>query len=290
MPIITPAYPSMCATYNITKSAMTIIQQELQRGSEITDGVLLSKQPWSDLFVKHTFFTEGYKYYISVITSSKTKEAHKVWSGYVESKVRVLVQGLEQHQSIQLARPFNKGYDRRHKCHNEHEVALVQDGDLGFLVHETDTAVASDGVQNGSHEEPEPPLAKSEPGAAIKPGGGEEGSGPSLSDIPEAPPKLEQDAAANASAPDVVDIYTTTHYIGLQLKDGAFPSEGQIDTSLFIFDLVPFPSLSCQANCSGAKSLDLSYQVDNFKQLCTAWDKYKDLSDLSCLSIQHVRK
>ncbi|CRK23672.1 hypothetical protein BN1723_018091, partial [Verticillium longisporum] len=104
----------MCATFNITKSAMTVIQRELQRGCEITDNVMLSKRPWGDLFIKHTFFTSGYKYYISVVTTSTTKEAHKIWSGYVESKVRVLVQGLEQHQSIAIAHAFNKGYDRRH--------------------------------------------------------------------------------------------------------------------------------------------------------------------------------
>ncbi|GJC86833.1 poly(A) polymerase pla1 [Colletotrichum liriopes] len=134
MPVITPAYPSMCATYNITRSAMTVIQQELQRGCEITDAIMLGRSPWSDLFVKHTFFTQGYKYYISVITSSTDKEAHKVWSGYVESKVRVLVQGLEQHQSIALAHAFNKGYERRHRCANEEEIQQVQAGNMSFLV------------------------------------------------------------------------------------------------------------------------------------------------------------
>lgn len=42
---------------------------------------------------------------------------------------------------------------------------------------------------------------------------------------------------------------------------------------------------------TGAKSLDLSFQVDEFKELCFGWDKYKGkLSDVSTLSIQHVRK
>src|SRR5277367_2913748 len=62
MPIITPAYPSMCATYNISKSGKTIIQKELERGFQITKGIFEGKLNWSDLFKKHTFFTADHKY------------------------------------------------------------------------------------------------------------------------------------------------------------------------------------------------------------------------------------
>lgn len=233
MPIITPAYPSMCATYNITKSAMTIIQQELQRASEITDSVLLSRRPWSDLFVKHTFFTEGYKYYISVITASKTKESHKVWSGYVESKVRVLVQGLEQHQSISLARPFNKGYDRQHRCQNDHEIALVQDGKLDYLVDGVDIKQESSKLQDGAQEELPLPSAqagngtsvKAEPG--VKPETGAEATEVNLHDVPEASPKPAV-LGGKADDSEPMDVYTTTHYIGLQLKEGRCSASGLV--------------------------------------------------------------
>lgn len=42
------------------------------------------------------------------------------------------------------------------------------------------------------------------------------------------------------------------------------------------------------ADVVGAKSLDLSFQVNEFKDLCYGWDKYKD--GMNFLSIQHVRK
>jgi poly(A) polymerase len=32
MPVITPAYPSMCSTHNITASTMTVIKNEMLRG------------------------------------------------------------------------------------------------------------------------------------------------------------------------------------------------------------------------------------------------------------------
>lgn len=217
MPVITPAYPSMCATFNITRSSMTIIKRELQRGLKITEDIMMGKRPWSDLFVKHTFFTSGYKYYISVTTASKSKESHKIWSGYVESKVRMLVQKLEQHPSIALAHAFNKGYDRRHRCNNEDEVAQVQDGSLEFLIKDE----ADDGnVTN----EGDGVAIKDEKGVSVKP---EEGIAmKSLEDIPI---KSEHDAAVkteNAADDETdkitfpIDVYTTTHYIGLELAEG----------------------------------------------------------------------
>ncbi|QYS99323.1 Poly(A) polymerase [Trichoderma simmonsii] len=217
MPVITPAYPSMCATFNITRSSMSVIQRELRRGLEISEQIMVGKRPWSDLFVKHTFFTSGYRYYISVVSASKDKEAHKVWSGYVESKVRMLVQKLEQHPSIALAHAFNKGYDRRHRCKNDHEIEQVQEGSLEFMIKDE-----SNGQSGGIEPKPE-----------------------------------VQDGSAEAVSP--VEVFTTTHYIGLELEEGA-------------------------------KSLDLSYQVDEFKVLCTSWKKYEEeLQPSVSLGVQHVR-
>ncbi|GFP60505.1 poly(A) polymerase pla1 [Trichoderma asperellum] len=219
MPVITPAYPSMCATFNITRSSMTIIQRELRRGLEISEQIMVGKRPWSDLFVKHTFFTQGYRYYISVVSASKDKEAHKVWSGYVESKVRMLVQKLEQHSSIALAHAFNKGYDRRHLCKNDHEIEQVQEGSLEFVIKD-------EGKDQPSEEK--------------------------------APKPEEKQDSSESTSP--VEVFTTTHYIGLELEEGA-------------------------------KSLDLSYQVDEFKVLCTSWKKYQEeLQPSVSLGVQHVRK
>src|ERR1700722_17480476 len=128
MPIITPAYPSMCATHNVTLSTREIIQRELKRAGNITDQIMLGKSQWKDLFVKHTFFTHGYKYYLSIISASTTKEAQNIWSGCVESKVRLLVVGLEGHESIALAHPFNKGFERVHRCSTDEEIEKAKGG------------------------------------------------------------------------------------------------------------------------------------------------------------------
>lgn len=224
---------------------MSVIQRELRRGLEISEQIMVGKRPWSDLFVKHTFFTSGYRYYISVVSASKDKEAHKVWSGYVESKVRMLVQKLEQHPSIALAHAFNKGYDRRHRCKNDHEIEQVQEGSLEFVIKD----------EGGS-----------QPGKA-------------------APKPEEKDGSSETLSP--VEVFTTTHYIGLELEEGMFPL-----APFVVYALRPSShSILCDADFTGAKSLDLSYQVDEFKVLCTQWKKYQEeLQQSVSLGVQHVRK
>ncbi|KAM0562675.1 hypothetical protein ACHAPJ_002365 [Fusarium lateritium] len=268
MPVITPAYPSMCATFNITRSSMTIINRELKRALQISESIMVGKRPWSDLFVKHTFFTAGYKYYISVISAAKTKEAHTIWSGYVESKVRMLVQKLEQHSSIALAHAFNKGYERHHRCHNEQEIESVQEGSLDYLcTEETDEAstikiepaVAELPIKTENGEDNKPVKAKNgEDGQVIKAEATED-SGLITAEPIKAEGSDDTKPSEAPAASGVTDVYTTTHYIGLELA-------------------------------SGAKSLDLSYQVDEFKELCTSWQKYKDdLKDVVSIGVQHVR-
>ncbi|KAK1464397.1 hypothetical protein CCUS01_07970 [Colletotrichum cuscutae] len=297
MPVITPAYPSMCATYNITRSAMTVIQQELSRGCDITDNIMLGKSPWSDLFVKHTFFTKGYKYYISVITASTDKEAHKIWSGYVESKVRVLVQGLEQHQSIALAHAFNKGYERRHRCANDAEVSQVQAGSFSFLAKDSDVK-QEDFEQETKVEKVEPIETKPDmsgiPGLKTEPTDNVHGL---KTEENETQPGVKTEGVKsedeNSKAPNQIpkhnpytDVFTTTHYIGLTLSEGKSAAANENE-----FKNRASPSSLGQsgmaANCSGAKSLDLSYQVENFKTLCTQWEKYDAV--LNSLNVQHVR-
>lgn len=263
MPIITPAYPSMCATFNVTNSALTIIKEELRQGAATSDQIMMGKKPWKELFVKHTFFTNGFKYYLSVTTCSTDKEAHKIWSGYVESKVRLLVQGLERHSSIALARPFTKGYERAHLCKTDKEVEAVQNGALQYMTKKTaivdlqakteDHIVKPDAKQN----EDQATLTASK--------NGEEGFKPDQPPDQQAKedmddrvnlqniPTPSQGAEGNADAPkggdashsvatngeaqdgnieienvkvksDGTEVFTTSHYIGLQLEEGQSPS------------------------------------------------------------------
>jgi poly(A) polymerase len=189
MPIITPAYPSMCATYNISKSGKAIILKELERGNDIVQKTLDNKLQWKDLFQRHTFFTADHKYYLNVVASSTNKEAKKSWSGLVESKVRILVMKLEeQADMIELARPFIKGYERVHQTHDAAEAEEVKKGSVKYQVEETKTTETS---------APQLAVGNAKNGAVIPA-------------APDAKPETEPEL-----------IYTTTFYVGIDLTPQA---------------------------------------------------------------------
>ena len=195
MPIITPAYPSMCATHNISQSTKKVILRELKRGGDIVDEIFTGKKQWKDLFVKHTFFTEGYKYYLSIIAASQNKEAQQVWSGLVESKVRLLVSNLETQGNIELAHPFNKGFERVHLIKSDDEAEAVKSGAMDHQIKDikTETTDQSNDPKHGA--------------AAL------EGA-----DNIEVPQELPTNGANNGQ--EEQKIFTTTYYVGIELKQG----------------------------------------------------------------------
>lgn len=56
MPIITPAYPSMCSTHNVTQSTQTVMIREFERAADIADKIMIGSLQWNDLFEKEDFF------------------------------------------------------------------------------------------------------------------------------------------------------------------------------------------------------------------------------------------
>jgi poly(A) polymerase len=97
MPVITPAYPSMCSTHNITSSTMSVIRNEMLRGDiynplggslytdiyglamQITDKILSNPgSSWLELFERADFFGM-YKTYVQVVASASTPEGIKNW-------------------------------------------------------------------------------------------------------------------------------------------------------------------------------------------------------------------
>ncbi|CAH6718812.1 poly(A) polymerase [[Candida] jaroonii] len=106
MPVITPAYPSMCATHNITASTQKIIIEEFKRGAEIMNQVVAGEKTWSDLLAKHNYFFR-YKFYLCVVAATKDNyEEHLKWAGFIESRLRILVQKLEVVEGVSIVHPF----------------------------------------------------------------------------------------------------------------------------------------------------------------------------------------
>ncbi|KAH9943189.1 polymerase [Epithele typhae] len=129
MPIITPAYPSMCATHNVMRSTQTIMTEEFKRGSEIVDQVINGEAEWSALFAKHDFFFR-YRFYLQVVASSADIDIQNKWSGTVESKIRQLVMRLEFVDALKLAHPFIKGFESVYYCLSEEEAQAITRGEI----------------------------------------------------------------------------------------------------------------------------------------------------------------
>ncbi|KAL8783884.1 MAG: hypothetical protein Q9213_004302 [Squamulea squamosa] len=191
MPIITPAYPAMCATHNIGPTTKKIIIQELERGGDITDKISFGKLQWKDLFTKHTFFTKDYKYYLSIISGSTTKDAQASWSGFIESKVRLLVQSLESQGSIAVARLFNKGFTREHRCKDEEDISAVLHGEMQYQATNVKTET-TDAIKDPLHN-------------AVAQGGADAAAVSNGNGV----------AVHNGTEPRA--FYTTTYYVGIEL-------------------------------------------------------------------------
>jgi poly(A) polymerase len=78
MPIITPAYPAMNSTYNVSNSTLALMKQEFSRGATVTMKIESEGVPWSLLFERDDFFVR-YKAYVQVDMIAESEEEHRKW-------------------------------------------------------------------------------------------------------------------------------------------------------------------------------------------------------------------
>ncbi|KAI9262655.1 Poly(A) polymerase central domain-containing protein [Helicostylum pulchrum] len=129
MPVITPSYPSMCSTHNVTASTFRIILGEFKMASETVDKIMNGTAPWNSLFSNHTFF-QNYRHYLQVIVSSDSSSYQLKWAGLVEAKLRQFVIKLEAVPCLALVHPFSKGFDYTYNCKSNAEVFIATRGVL----------------------------------------------------------------------------------------------------------------------------------------------------------------
>ncbi|CAA2949641.1 nuclear poly(A) polymerase 1 [Olea europaea subsp. europaea] len=95
MPIITPAYPCMNSSYNVSISTLRVMMEEFQRGNEICEAIEASQSRWDILFEPFAFF-EAHKNYLQMDIASETEEDLRNWKGWVESRIRLLTLKIER--------------------------------------------------------------------------------------------------------------------------------------------------------------------------------------------------
>ncbi|KAF7322024.1 hypothetical protein MKEN_00725100 [Mycena kentingensis (nom. inval.)] len=147
MPIITPNYPSMCATHNVSETTHAVMCEAIVQGAdgnieyEYADGrpstgaqllekIVAGTAQWSELFTKHEFF-HRYKNYVQVVALARERGESIKWTGTVESKMRHFVLKLEYLDALNR-------FARVVRCKDAEEAGKLLRGEGDLVVGEED--------------------------------------------------------------------------------------------------------------------------------------------------------
>ncbi|GKV03477.1 hypothetical protein SLEP1_g15768 [Rubroshorea leprosula] len=110
MPIITPAYPCMNSSYNVSLSTLRVMMEQFKCGNRICQEIELNKAQWSALFEPYFFF-EAYKNYLQVDMVASDADDLLIWKGWVESRLRQLTLKIERDTNGMLhCHPYPNEY------------------------------------------------------------------------------------------------------------------------------------------------------------------------------------
>ncbi|KAJ1859841.1 polynucleotide adenylyltransferase [Coemansia sp. RSA 2703] len=208
MPIITPAYPSMCATHNVSLSTRRIIGSELKRGVDIVDRIMKGEAQWTELFAKDDFF-RNYKFYLQINVTSTDEDAFHGLCGFLESRLRVYLTSLEEVNLVVLVHPYIKNYEHNFVCTTDQEIKDIRNGTTST--------------------QPNTPAATA--AAVEKPNAETEGA------------EDNNDAEKIESTPEKKQIFTSSFYMALQLKEknGNAPDDNRrMDISMHTQEFMRF--------------------------------------------------
>ncbi|XAR70830.1 Polynucleotide adenylyltransferase [Bertholletia excelsa] len=95
MPIITPAYPCMNSSYNVSVSTLRVMMDQFHHGNNVCEEIELNKSQWVALFEPYLFF-EAYKNYLQIDIIAADTDDLLAWKGWVESRLRQLTLKIER--------------------------------------------------------------------------------------------------------------------------------------------------------------------------------------------------
>jgi len=113
MPIITPAYPSMNSSYNVGVPQLRRIQIELNQADQTMDSICARKSTFRDLFVTNSFFNR-HMHFLQVNITADNAADFLEWFRLCESRLRILITGLESPESGVEVFPFASFFDRKY--------------------------------------------------------------------------------------------------------------------------------------------------------------------------------
>ena len=95
MPVITPCYPSMNSSHNVSPATLEIILEEFKRGEKIIENIEKKLDVWDSLFEPLPFFSY-FPHFIQVHIFSKSPADLRSLKGFFESKIKILTKVLEE--------------------------------------------------------------------------------------------------------------------------------------------------------------------------------------------------
>ncbi|KAI5070281.1 hypothetical protein GOP47_0014624 [Adiantum capillus-veneris] len=98
MPIITPSYPCMNSSYNVSLSTRKVLMEQFEFGNGVCQAVELRHADWSLLFQDYPFFS-AYKNYLQIDVMAFCEDDLRTWKGWVESRLRRLTLQIERNTS-----------------------------------------------------------------------------------------------------------------------------------------------------------------------------------------------
>ncbi|KAH7437427.1 hypothetical protein KP509_05G071100 [Ceratopteris richardii] len=96
MPIITPAYPCMNSSYNVSNSTLRVMIEHFNTALEVCKAVEGKQVGWSALFEAYEFL-EAYRNYLEIDVRANGQDDLRAWKGWVESRLRQLILKIEWH-------------------------------------------------------------------------------------------------------------------------------------------------------------------------------------------------
>jgi len=111
MPVITPAFPAMNSTHNVTETTKRILLDEFRRGYEVVKSVEAGKIGWNEVHEPFPYFVQ-FHHFLWLEVLAKTEEVYLKFSGWVESKLRILTKQLESINGM-IIHPNPEVYDLR---------------------------------------------------------------------------------------------------------------------------------------------------------------------------------
>ncbi|GAX76367.1 hypothetical protein CEUSTIGMA_g3813.t1 [Chlamydomonas eustigma] len=111
MPIITPAYPAMNSSYNVSRCTREVMLEEFRSAYSILRHVLFEPHevtPWHLLFDAQHFFRVEKGWYVQIEVVASDDENLKTWDGWVRSRLKLMVKNMEDHVN---ARPLPKSLE-----------------------------------------------------------------------------------------------------------------------------------------------------------------------------------